>query len=919
MANLHVLDEKTLVYMTGYVLTFLDHTNMNKFYLSCLGGSGFGALAVHPSRRLFAAAEKGKNPVIGIWSWPKLQLFRQLREGTNKVYASINFSPNGTLLASQGGEPDYLITVWNWLAEIPVLRVKSHAQDVFRVTFSKELAGRLTTSGLCHIKFWKMANTFTGLKLKGDIGRFGRTELSDIEGYVEMPDGKVLSGSEWGNLLVWENGLIIAELCLRVDYPCHDGIVRQVLLTDGEFYTTGQDGWVKTWNFDAVDTSEINTTEESIKVPIKVMAQVQIADGADIWSIVPNVPNPYSNSVFWFAQDGAGTIWKVDLSFLNTAKDPVKISTAHGGPIVACQTCSTNYLFATLGHDGQIRVYDYVSKELLAHRKFSAPGSSLLWPSPLLDETGMTILAGFTDGTFRVLALSGTPNKHLQMSVTLLNVKKPHNRKITSMALDSDGQYFVTGGEDGTIFFFDAKQNFLPMVFVAMPEYRAVSSVTWFHKNQESNDRAVLVVLSGAVLQEVIMPEWDQIHNETSYHFMESKMPRRYAFHSIKSQLRHNEELERERQEEEARQAALEEENRIKIADGLESQSEQDLRLLQEAEEMERFRLEEKPKPKWQPYYPPETSPIVCMIPGLRDEEMYISMGKYDAGYIYHVKISNKHKDEIIPEEPISAFAVEDSDDVPITSYAMSNDGEYIIFGFEDGRIRYQRYIYSYDLENLGPHWTKGIHDCVRGSITSLAIDMTGSFMVTCGKDGNCFLLSFLEPEALADVIQGMERFEVPEVEVPSDVQDITEKDAYTLETFKNMEKEMALLAAAKRNKAAKKEEIVRLRLLYCEILKKNNELPEESRLTKVEVCIASDNQARKEKELAESMKQLELEMAWDTERSTIALNKLKSAYKDTLDGDLFMLKAFNSDLCVSSFRLPKMPPFYLDAKDKVE
>lgn len=36
-----------------------------------------------------------------------------------------------------------------------------------------------------------MANTFTGLKLQGQLGKFGKTEISDIEGYVELPDGKV--------------------------------------------------------------------------------------------------------------------------------------------------------------------------------------------------------------------------------------------------------------------------------------------------------------------------------------------------------------------------------------------------------------------------------------------------------------------------------------------------------------------------------------------------------------------------------------------------------------------------------------------------------------------------------------------------------------------------------------------------------
>ena len=43
-----------------------------------------------------------------------------------------------------------------------------------RVDFSPHDDGRLTTSGAGHIRFWKMANTVTGLKLQGDIGKFGK-------------------------------------------------------------------------------------------------------------------------------------------------------------------------------------------------------------------------------------------------------------------------------------------------------------------------------------------------------------------------------------------------------------------------------------------------------------------------------------------------------------------------------------------------------------------------------------------------------------------------------------------------------------------------------------------------------------------------------------------------------------------------
>lgn len=919
MANLHVLDEETLVYMSGFILTFFNHKTLVKSYLRCLGGSCFGALAIHPSKRLFAAAEKGHFPLIGIWSWPKLQLFRKLKEGTDKVYASVNFSPDGTHLASQGGEPDYLITVWNWLAETPLLRVKSHAQDVFRVTFSKELAGRLTTSGLCHIKFWKMADTFTGLKLKGDIGRFGRTELSDIEGYVEMPDGKVLSGTEWGNLLVWEDGLIVAELCIKNDVPCHDGIVRQVLLNEGEFYTTGQDGMVKTWSFDAVDTAEINTSEESNKVPMKVLAKVSVSEGADVWSIVPDVQDPSSTSVFWFAQDGRGTIWKVDLSFLNTAKEPMVVSTGHGGPIVGCKCSNRCGIFATLGADGQIRVYNYLTKELVARAAYSSHGSCFIWPS-ILDADNATMIAGFTDGTFRVVSLSGQPRDDLPMSLNLDQVRKPHSQKLTSMEVDTDGQFFVTGGEDGTIFFFDVKQDFLPMAFVQMPDWKPVRIVTW--SKTSADKKTVLVALEGGVIQEVLAPTWEEIDNETSYFHVDAKFLRRYDFLSIKSQLRHNEELQRERVAEEARQAALEEANRQRIADGIETQSQQDLRLMQEADEMERMKLEEKPKPKWEPYIPAEPSPILLMIVcDFHGSELLLSMGKYDAGYLYMAKLLDEEEEPTLvakPREPIAAIPVHDSDDVPITAYAITVDGDTIFWGFEDGRVRMQRLSFPFDMESIGAHWTEGVHDCIRGSVTSIALDRDSVFLITCGNDGNCFLHCLLPLPNIEAYLSQVKAPRFPVREPRANIQDILSPTAYTLEISKTIEKEMALLAAAKRNKAAKREEIVRLRLMYYDIVRRNNELPEHCRLSDVEFTITKDGAVRREVEMQQALKQLSLEMAWESERCSIALNKLKSFYKDHVECHHFIVKAFNSNLAVSSFRLASFPPFFEVAKDKI-
>ena len=43
-----------------------------------------------------------------------------------------------------------------------VLHTKAFGQDVFKVEFSSDREGTLVTSGTGHIRFWKMAETFTG-------------------------------------------------------------------------------------------------------------------------------------------------------------------------------------------------------------------------------------------------------------------------------------------------------------------------------------------------------------------------------------------------------------------------------------------------------------------------------------------------------------------------------------------------------------------------------------------------------------------------------------------------------------------------------------------------------------------------------------------------------------------------------------
>jgi len=194
--NLHFLEDEVVIFVSGNTYQILNVVTKEKKIFFGKDTDGIGSIAVHPTRQYFAVAEKGSWPNIYIYEYPSLKLYRILRRGTEKMYSHCEFSSSGLKLASVGGAPDYTLTVWDWMRERIVLKTKAFSQEVYRVSFSPYGDDILFSSGSGHIRFWKMAQTFTGLKLQGEIAKFGQLELSDVTGFAELPDGKVVSGTE---------------------------------------------------------------------------------------------------------------------------------------------------------------------------------------------------------------------------------------------------------------------------------------------------------------------------------------------------------------------------------------------------------------------------------------------------------------------------------------------------------------------------------------------------------------------------------------------------------------------------------------------------------------------------------------------------------------------------------------------------
>ncbi|XP_028296813.1 cilia- and flagella-associated protein 44-like isoform X2 [Gouania willdenowi] len=442
-----LLDDRTLVFIAGNLLVLLQvHTKEQRYLRSC-SGEGIGAITAHPSNEYFVIAEKGNQPLILVYEYPSLRLYHILRGGTEQVYSSVDFNLDGSILASVGGAPDYMLTLWDWRHEEVMLRCKASSQEVYRVRFSPHNPELLTSSGTGHVKFWTISPTFTGLKLQGVMGYFGETSATDVEGFVELPDRKVVTGTEWGNLLLWDREAIKVEICRIERQSCHVGTAQPFSLEDGQLMTFGSDGVIRGWDIEKINMADTH----SGRLEMEPINELVVGHNVCLSSVVRS---PLPNSFIWFAQDSNGAIWKLDLSFTNTTPDPECLFTFHAGSVHGLDVCKTSHLMATTAPDRSVKVFDFLAKKQLTTSCFNQSGTTISWAPPWVKASSG--LLGFEDGVVRLLELY-RPQSLYAVSrssceedgkLRLKQAFKPHSESVTALAYERNGEILATGRQE---------------------------------------------------------------------------------------------------------------------------------------------------------------------------------------------------------------------------------------------------------------------------------------------------------------------------------------------------------------------------------------------------------------------------------------------------------------------------------------
>eukprot|EP01083_Nonionella_stella_P033454 91596_1 len=317
-----------------------------------------------------------------------------------------------------------------------MIRFGPLARAIMMTVFKK---GRLITSGTGHIRFWKMASTFTGLKLQGDIGKFGALDLTDVSAYAELPGGKVISGTETGNLLMWDGEFVQFEMIRKNNDSCHDGMIEFLHLNGTVLTSAGADGFIRQWDIAGIEFVEVPENDPKYRLdPVK---EFSIGDDASILHMLPRG----EDGDCWLVQDKNGRIADVNIKE-DTTKELLNFH-AHGINAMAISP-KGSHVAVTAGQDGSVRCWDVRHKKVIYAREFEDPVTSLCWPPLSVDDKNRTVLVGFSNGVVRVL-------ERYIASFLMVVALKPHTAPVVSMAFSPDGKCLATASEDKTVFFFE--------------------------------------------------------------------------------------------------------------------------------------------------------------------------------------------------------------------------------------------------------------------------------------------------------------------------------------------------------------------------------------------------------------------------------------------------------------------------------
>mmetsp|Transcript_4404 Transcript_4404/g.9575 ORF Transcript_4404/g.9575 Transcript_4404/m.9575 type:complete len:290 (+) Transcript_4404:85-954(+) len=192
--NAQWADETTLVYAAGYnIVLFSMSDRKQRFIHTTLGTSenldGFTSIAICPSRRFLAVAEKGEQPEVHVFDLKTLRKRKNLvfNDASSRCqFNSLAFTHDNENIVALAGTPEWSLVVWRWAKgkQLILKRLSDMNSPLSLFSLNPLDSETNVVMGPQFLKFYRMNET-------------------DVTQMRSQQDQLMVSRCGWGRILDW--------------------------------------------------------------------------------------------------------------------------------------------------------------------------------------------------------------------------------------------------------------------------------------------------------------------------------------------------------------------------------------------------------------------------------------------------------------------------------------------------------------------------------------------------------------------------------------------------------------------------------------------------------------------------------------------------------------------------------------------
>ena len=159
------------------------------------------SLTIHPSKDICATGQVDRDPAIHVWDIQEMKTISIFQGVHERGVCALEFTNDGKRLLSVGLEDNHQVAVWDWRRGECISKVNGSKDKVFCVISDPLDASRFVTTGVKHIKFWRIVGATSEGK-RGICGDKGET-TSHLCGAFGKEENRFYSGTSNGKIYVW--------------------------------------------------------------------------------------------------------------------------------------------------------------------------------------------------------------------------------------------------------------------------------------------------------------------------------------------------------------------------------------------------------------------------------------------------------------------------------------------------------------------------------------------------------------------------------------------------------------------------------------------------------------------------------------------------------------------------------------------